>query len=465
MGIKDLFKRKIVKETIKETGIATVYDKAEIESECDTLCNIVYLGPRSNDGGGLERLTADYVASTYEQNDNFTYEDGVRASYQTNKMMSIKVKIDSTKLSDLANKNFTIGLYNTSTLHDLVDNIEVQPTRMMGASPSSIEPYDRNSSNNGDELYVKTPLIPVTYLKNRRLDVDVFNDPAFSIRFSLFPLRSRPNVNCMGRVLSDSVQFYDNKILTKGKSLTLTMDELDFYPTKVIFTASHLTVIDSNNMRRYLKDLTLVAYDGEHLQDDNSTNVYYDPYGDIYIKMVLAGNKLVFITDRNITVHFYGTDKITLDGSVRTDGVCDIINRDYRFTAYMDQSIKPIEFVNYAPEINVDETNYQKYVNLMLEFDMLSNVGNGFDGYCIITDLDTNETYNRHRNVINTNIEAPNGNGDTSRYMTTLANIFSYNARETHSFLIKFKFMTSHNIIIESKPFIIKGNITHNGDR
>jgi len=316
------------------------------------------------------------------------------------------------------------------------------------------------TSSNGNNLSVIAPLVPMTYLSDTRVDGGIFNDPAFSVEL-ISDTSYNTNVNCTGRVLSDSIQFSDNKTLTNGKPLTFTMEELDFYPTKVIFTASHLTVIDSNNMKRYLKDLTLVAYDGENLQDDNSTNVYYDPYGDIFIKMILVGNKLVFITDRNITVHFYGTDKITLDGSVRTNGVCDIINRDYRFTAYMDQSIKPIEFIDYKPEITVDGTNYPKYLNLASEFDILSNsMTTNIDCNCSITDLDTNENYEIYCSMYNISGSSLKDNNDTSRYRVSSYNSFFYKANETHSFMITFKFIMGYgNIMINSKPFIIKGNI------
>ena len=465
-------KLKVNKGIVKETGSANVYDKAEIESECDTLCNIAYLGPPAGnypeessvvDSGEPDAVSAVSEAEPYEMNPYYTYEDGIKASYLTNKMMNVKVKVDSTKLTDLANKNFTIGLYNTSTLCDLINDIEVEPVIYMSASPQSIDLRDISPSQSGGKLYVKAPLFPKTYLIDKETQAgapNLFVDPAFSVTPTIFPEAHNTNVNCTGRVLSDSIQFYDNKTLTKGKPLIFTMDELDFYPTKVIFTASHLTVVDSNNMTRYLKDLTLVAYDGDQLQDDNSTNVYYDPYGDIFIKMVLVGNRLVFITDRNITVHFYGTDKITLDGSERTNGVCDIINRDYRFTAYMDQSIKPIEFVDYKPEINVDGTNFPKYTRLYFEFDMIgvsesSTIGCG----CMVTDLDTNESHEFYCDMTNGGSSDIQGDKDMSRYTITSSTRLSYDENETHSLLIYFIFKTGRNMELYSKPFILKGNI------
>ena len=464
-------KLKVNKGIVKETGTASVYDKAEIESECDTLCNIAYLGPVGSnypqpgsvvDSGESDAVSADLEAEPYLMSPVYTYKDGVKASYQTNKMMSVKVKIDSTKLTDLANKNFTIGLYNTSTLCDLVNDIEAEPIMYRDTNPVSIDLYEVRPSHVDGKLYVKAPLLPETYLINRDTQAEspnLFIDPAFSIIPSIFSGSSNTNLNCTGRVLSDSIQFYDNKTLTKGEPLILTMDELDFYPTKVIFTASHLTVVDSNNTKRYLKDLTLVAYDGENLQDDNSTNVYYDPYGDIFIKMVLVGNKLVFITDRNITVHFYGTDKITLDGSERTNGLYDIINRDYRFTAYMDQSIKPIEFVNYRPEITVNETNYSRYLNLDLEFDMLANSEEtSISCQCVITDLDTNDTCDFYCTMKNKSSFNTRDGYDMSRYEVSAYTGLSYTSNETHALLVIFKFRND-NFRMYSKPFILKGNI------
>ena len=466
-------KLKVNKGIVKETGTASVYDKAEIESECDTLCNIMYLGlvdstnyPQPGsvvDSGESDAVSADLEAEPYLMSPFYTYKDGVKATYQTNKMMSVKVKIDSTKLTDLANKNFTIGLYNTSTLCDLVNDIEAEPIMYRDTNPVSIDLYEVRPSHHGGKLYVKAPLFPETYLINRDTQAEnpnLFNDPAFSIVPSMIQGVPNTNLNCTGRVLSDSIQFYDNKTLTKGEPLILTMDELDFYPTKVIFTASHLTVVDSNNMKRYLKDLTLVAYDGENLQDDNSTNVYYDPYGDIFIKMVLVGNKLVFITDRNITIHFYGTDKITLDGSDRTNGVCDIINRDYRFTAYMDQSIKPIEFIDYQPEITVNATNYQKYTRFHFEFDMIGiSETSTISCDCMITDLDTNESCSFYCNMVNNNGSTVQGGIDMSRYAISSYTELSYKVNETHSLLVIFKFKPTTNIELYSKPFILKGNI------
>ena len=278
-----------------------------------------------------EKIAIIYYNSVSEDADNLIIPEfnlNLSNIYKNN-LLSIKCIINPS--DDLKNKKFTIGIYDESTIVNNINNLNYY---LLTNLPPYIEKTDINA-------YIK--------------------DPVFSYDF----LYENPTL--FGRTMSDSIILDEDLTLYNGVPIVLHMKDLPFYPTKVVFTLPYVKTYDG----RYYDNITLVAYENPLLQDNNSSNEYFDPYKNIYIKMTLVGTDLIFTTNNDNRITFFNSDSLQYDGSIDNKPTFDILGRDYRYTAYADQSIKYINEYNYSEFVTLDNEKDPYNQRLLKTFDMI----------------------------------------------------------------------------------------------
>ena len=342
-------------------------------------------------------------------------EPAVCHFYESN-LINIKVIVNPS--SDLRNKDFSIGIFDKTTRSNIINNLEYNYFMDI--------PYTFNRNKN------------LTYLED-----------------SLFTSGSTINSKRFGRTMSDSIELSTDLVLTKDTPITLHMEDLPFYPTKVVFTLPFIRINDD----RYCNDITLVAYENPLLQDDNSSNKYYDPYGEIYIEMQLKGTDLIFTTNKTNKIYFFKSDSVYYNGNTANTINYQILGRDYRYTAYADQSIKYIDEYKYSEYIEID--NSELRASIPKYFDMIGynyNTKNITVIYkiCVLSTCDCIycEGYVNYDYSYN----------DNSSVINTFANLYLLNSESLNilsgqigmvSVMIKNNYTNTFTV---SKPFLVKFN-------
>ena len=246
-----------------------------------------------------------------------------------NSYMIISLWINS--ISTYDDYNIKISLYDESSVSKMIENIPIDEySNMMTGYASSM----------GYEQYI-TPFI---------------------------------NTWNKGRFLKDSIQIKEALILDRNNPLILPMENLTFYPTEVVFTASNIYI---QNVDRYLENITFCATSrGSWI----SSGYYLDNYNNINLSMTFEGTNIYIYANDNNKYIFYPNDAITYNGTKRTDGYFDIIGRDYYFTASAMQNIGVVESLNgYTPPIdpsdpNVDWSLARKYNLLGFNYNTYMNL-------------------------------------------------------------------------------------------
>ena len=292
---------------------ANVYNKATLNINKEKIATVYY------DCDNEDRQ---------EERDLPAYNPILSDIYKNN-LLSIKCIINPS--DDLTNKKFTIGIYDKSTIVNNINNLNYN---FFTNLPPDI---------------------------GKTLIDDYNTDSVFSYE------KWYENPTLSGRTMSDSIILDEDLTLYNGVPIVLHMKDLPFYPTKVVFTLPYVKTYDG----RYYDNITLVAYENPLLQDNNSSNEYFDPYKNIYIKMTLVGTDLIFTTNNDNRITFFNSDSLQYDGSIDNKPTFDILGRDYRYTAYADQSIKYINEYNYSEFVTLDNEKDPYNQRLLKTFDMI----------------------------------------------------------------------------------------------
>jgi len=182
---------------------------------------------------------------------------------------------------------------------------------------------------------------------------------------SIFNTTNETNASIYGRHLSDIIEIDEPKYLNNVTPLYLPMEELNFDPTEVIFTASNLQVEYIDDIF-YIDNACFTAYeDGKFIPF-----TVHDWTGDkpIVINMELDGRYLKFTTNNDeINIIFNPNDDLTYMNGLLPN-VC--IGREYLYEAYARQPIEPLKDVDQISIVNNLGVMYSD-IEIMNHFDMI----------------------------------------------------------------------------------------------
>ena len=360
-----------------------------------------------------EKIATVYYDCEYEDRieakDLEPYNQILSDIYKNN-LLSIKCIINPS--DDLKNKKFTIGIYDKSTIVNNINNLNYN-------------------------FYTNLP----PDIEKSLID-DYITDSVFSYK------KWYDNSNLFGRTMSDSIILDEDLTLYNGVPIVLHMEDLPFYPTKVVFTLPYIKTYDG----RYYDNITLVAYENPLLQDNNSSNEYFDPYKNIYIKMTLVGTDLIFTTNNDNRITFFNSDSLHYDGSIDDNSTFDILGRDYRYTAYADQSIKYINEFNYSEFVTLYDTIDLYSQRLVKTFDMIGCAHGAFSVIYRMDILSTGKTkyFPGVLNIVN------NSSIISTTASITDSDISELNGELTLTTVLFVNEFNSLYTFTSSKPFLVK---------